>query len=157
MQKNILSCPSKNDLSRFCDDFRRPFKGIGLAWYNKPVSSPVWPVKRCQISIKVAQQWFPKKIERFWQLYKNWLNCWQFGRNNCCHKLRKVAQSSIYRLIWSHWSSLTGTISHSNRRVLKQAIGGRLCLPFDKNNSRSWFCFKFWQWHNLNNVLAVDN
>ena len=29
--------------------------------------------------------------------------CWQFGQNNCCHWLWKVAQSVINRPIWSHW------------------------------------------------------
>ena len=33
--------------------------------------------------------------------------CWQFGQNNCCHRLWKVAQSVINRRIWSHWLWLT--------------------------------------------------
>ena len=29
--------------------------------------------------------------------------CWQFGQNNCCHGLLKVAHSVINCPIWSHW------------------------------------------------------
>ena len=61
-----------------------------------------WQVKNHQMSIKVAQKWFPKPIERFWQLYKNCLNWEQFGQNNWYHKLWKVAQNAINRPIWSH-------------------------------------------------------
>ena len=30
-------------------------------------------------------------------------NVGDFGQNNCCHRLWKVAQSAINRPIWSHW------------------------------------------------------
>ena len=63
----------------------------------------VWPVKRRQMSIKVAQKRFHKQNERFWQLYKDCLKCGQLGQNNYCHRLWKVAQSAINRPIWSHW------------------------------------------------------
>ena len=66
---------------------------------------PVWPVKSRRISIRIAQKWFHFKNERFWQLKKS-LNCGRFGKNNCCHRLLKVAQSAIYRPIWSHYMPL---------------------------------------------------
>ena len=31
----------------------------------------VWPVKNCQMSIKVPQKWFHKKNDRFWHLFEN--------------------------------------------------------------------------------------
>ena len=36
-------------------------------------SSPVWPDKNLQMSIKVAQKWFHSKNGWFWYLYKNCL------------------------------------------------------------------------------------
>ena len=64
----------------------------------------VWPVNSHQMSIKVVQKWFHKKNEIFWHLYKNCQKMGQFGQNNCCHSLWKVAQTAINRPIWSHWS-----------------------------------------------------
>ena len=55
----------------------------------------VWPIKSRQMSIKVAQKWFHSKNESFWHFYKNCLKCGQFGQNDCCHRLWKVAQSAI--------------------------------------------------------------
>ena len=63
---------------------------------------PVWPVKSCQMSIKVAQKLFHWKNERFWFLYKNCLKCGRFGQNNCFHRLWKVTQRAINCPIWSH-------------------------------------------------------
>ena len=67
-------------------------------------SEPAWPVKSRQMSTKVAQKWFHLKNERFGLFYKNCLKCWQFGQNNCWHRLWKVAQRAKNRPIWSHWS-----------------------------------------------------
>ena len=63
----------------------------------------VWPVKSCQMSIKIIQKWFHFKNERFWHLYKNCLKHGRFGQNNYCHWLWKVDQTAINRPIWSHW------------------------------------------------------
>ena len=67
----------------------------------------VWPVKSCQMSIKIAQKWFLYKIEIFWHFYKKFLTCEPFGQNNCCQRLWKVAQSAINHPIWSHWGQVS--------------------------------------------------
>ena len=41
----------------------------------------VWPVKKCQISIKVAQKLFPLQNWRFRHLYKNCLRMWDIWTN----------------------------------------------------------------------------
>ena len=54
------------------------------------------------MSIKVAQKWFHYLNERFRQLYKNCPKMWVIWANNCCHRLWKIAQSTINRPIWTH-------------------------------------------------------
>ena len=46
---------------------------------------------------------FTRKIKDFDNFTKIAQKCWQFGQNNCCHMLWKVAQSAINRQILSHW------------------------------------------------------
>ena len=41
----------------------------------------VWPEKNCQMSIKVAQKWFHKKIDWFSHLYKIYLRMREIGAN----------------------------------------------------------------------------
>ena len=68
----------------------------------RPVRA-AWPVKSRQMSIKSG----PKLISlEKWKILTPLPNCpkmWQFGENNCFHRLRKVGQSAINRPIWSHW------------------------------------------------------
>ena len=49
----------------------------------------VWPVKSRHMSIKVAQKWFHQKMKDF----DTFTKIGQFGQNNCCYMLSKVAQS----------------------------------------------------------------
>ena len=50
---------------------------------------------------------FTRKMKYFDTPLTYCLKMWQFGQNNCCHRLRKVAQSAMNRPIWSHWTSAT--------------------------------------------------
>ena len=71
--------------------------------------SSVWPVKSCQMSIKVTQimillvKW--KILTILQKLPKM---CWWFGQNNYCARLWKVSQSIENRPIWSHCPSCSG-------------------------------------------------
>ena len=42
---------------------------------------PVWPEKIRQMSIKVAQNDFIRKNDRFWHLYKKCLRMWEIWAN----------------------------------------------------------------------------
>ena len=70
--------------------------------------------KNRQMSIKVAKNWFDKQNERFRQLFKICLKIWVIWGNYCSHKLWKVAQNAINRLIWSHWSGDTQTLKEKH-------------------------------------------
>ena len=59
--------------------------------------------KKCQMSIKVAQKWFQQKNARFWHLYKKCLRMLEIWAYLLLPKALKVAQSPIYRPIWSHY------------------------------------------------------
>ena len=41
----------------------------------------VWPEKNCRMSIKVAQNWFHQKNDRFWHFYKKFLRIWEIWTN----------------------------------------------------------------------------
>ena len=58
--------------------------------------------KNRQMSIKLAQNDFTRKIKDFDSFTKIPKECECFGQINCCQKLLKVAQSPINRQIWSH-------------------------------------------------------
>ena len=62
-------------------------------------------------SPNVYKKWpntdFTRKMKYFDTPLTYCLKMWQFGQNNCCHRLRKVAQSAMNRPIWSHWTSAT--------------------------------------------------
>ena len=58
----------------------------------------VWPVKSCQLCIKVALNDFTRKMKDFDNFTNFPKNC---GQINCCHRLWKDAQSAINRPIWS--------------------------------------------------------
>ena len=60
---------------------------------------PAWPVKSGQSCPKMISLEKHKIMTPLQKLPKYG----QFGQNNCCHRLWKVAQSAIYRPIWSHW------------------------------------------------------
>ena len=67
----------------------------------------------CKKLPNVYKKWpktdFTRKMKEFDTFSKIALKMWQFGQNNCCHRLRKVAQSAINRPIWSHWSQCKPT------------------------------------------------
>ena len=44
----------------------------------------MWPVKSCQMSIKVAKNDFTRKIKDFDTLTKIAKECGRFGQINCC-------------------------------------------------------------------------
>ena len=73
-------------------------------------SGTVWPVKSCQMSVKVAQKWFHKKMKDFDTFTQIAYECRRFGQNNQCQRLWKVALSSINHPIWSHWSGTCNQI-----------------------------------------------
>ena len=50
---------------------------------------------------------FTRKMKDFDTFTKIALECGQFGLNNCCHRLWKVAQIAINHPIWSHYSDDT--------------------------------------------------
>ena len=57
-------------------------------------------------SLNVDKKWPKTDFTRKWKILTPLPNCpkmWQFGENNCFHRLRKVGQSAINRPIWSHW------------------------------------------------------
>ena len=71
------------------------------------LKGPVWPVKSRQISIKSDPTLI--SLEK-WKILTTLTICqkmWRFGQNNCCHRLRKVAQRLINRPILSHWKGQT--------------------------------------------------
>ena len=68
-----------------------------------PLSSPVWPVKNRQMSLKVVQNDFTRKIKDFDTFIKFAYECRRFGQINCCQRIWKVVKSLINRPIWSHW------------------------------------------------------
>ena len=74
------------------------------------IMNSAWPVKSKQMSIKSG----PKLISlEKWKILTPSTNCkqmWQFGENNCCHRLRKVSQGAINHPIWSHWLAWTKNI-----------------------------------------------
>ena len=63
-------------------------------------------------------------------------NVTQFGQNNCCHRLWKVAQSAISRPIWSHCKWLTLILLFMDRAL--QTDRSITQLFFDRN---SFLCF----------------
>ena len=67
-------------------------------------SQSVWPDKNCQMSIKVAQNDFTRKMNYLYTFTKIALECGGFGQINCFQRLWMVAQSAINRPIWSHCS-----------------------------------------------------
>ena len=65
------------------------FEEYGMAHFgHQTFISNMWPVKIAKSCLK----WLHYKNERFWHLYKNCQKCRQFGQNDSCHWLWKVAQ-----------------------------------------------------------------
>ena len=83
------------------DGFKYPVPGLLNA---------VWPVKSRQMSITSGQKLISLEKWKILKSLTNWLNMWQFGENNCCHRLKKVAQSAINRPIWSHCLNVTHNV-----------------------------------------------
>ena len=55
---------------------------------------------------------------------------WALGQNNCCHRLWKVAQSSIYCPIWSHCNRQVVVVVMHQKFVLQNTIVCLfVCLP----------------------------
>ena len=65
------------------------FEEYGMAHFgHQTFIANMWPVKIAKSCLK----WLHYKNERFWHLYKNCQKCRQFGQNDSCHWLWKVAQ-----------------------------------------------------------------
>ena len=65
---------------------------------------PVWPEKNRQMSIKVTQEWFHYKNDRFWYLYQKLpKNVGDLGKLIAAKGFEIVALSPINHQIWSHW------------------------------------------------------
>ena len=87
---------------------------VAVPFCVKPFEvGPVWPEKNRQMSIKVAQKWFHKKNDRFWNLYKNCLRMWEIWAKSLlpralksCPKCKKLPNlvtlggSHLERELW---------------------------------------------------------
>ena len=73
----------------------------------------VWPVKNRQMSIKVAQNEFTRKIKDFKTFTKIAQECRRFKQINCGQRLWIDAQSPINCPIWSQWLQVYGEL-HRN-------------------------------------------
>ena len=99
-------------------------------WYSSPTALLVdFCIETSVTSKKLANvnKCCPKmkSLEKckIWHLYKKFpKKCGQFGQNNCCHRLWKVAQSAINIPIWSHWSQTTpATLQIESHRAVECA------------------------------------
>ena len=89
----------------------------------------MWPVKNCQISTKLLKMISLENWKISTTLQKL-TKMWALGQNNCCHRLWKVAQSSIYCPIWSHCNRQVVVVVMHQKFVLQNTIVCLfVCLP----------------------------
>ena len=103
----------------------------------------MWPVKSCQMSIKVAQKDFTRIMKDFGTFTKFY---WKFGHNNSCHGLWKVVHSAINCPIWSHWTETTMCVIESD--FVRTRKNENLCefeshkrdREFEREREESYMC-----------------
>ena len=93
---------------------------------------------------KLPNDDFTRKVKDFDIFTKIAYNCGQFGQNNCCHMLWKVAQSAKNLPIWSHCWRVSGLLLRSCQRWSKTfwTWGSNLSKSQSQEKQNSYYNLK---------------